>query len=391
MAPRPLPVKKVSHVTTPQGELRGALWSTAWRTVALGVAIVVGGWLLIALQAIVVQVLLATIIAAGMAPLVDRVAVPEKGSIRRGWRPPRAIAVLAIYVAMIGVLILVVTIVVPPAARDVRDLVPRLPGIGRAWVASSRSMLEGVPLFAGVDLDQGLGQIVDQLLQQIANLVGQALKVVQFAVSFLTTALDSVFVLILALYLTADAACIRAWFVGFIPPRHRPRASRIAVHVGTRLGGWLRGQLLLSAIIGVVVLVGLLILGVPYAVLLALVAAIGEAIPMVGPILSAIPAVLVGLTQSPTTGLLVLALYVVVQQLENHVIVPKVMERAVEIHPLAIMLALLAGSQLMGITGAILSVPVAAAIAVILDEFRHPDDIDDDARDATMSDPVSAP
>ena len=373
-------------MTSRQDELLGAIWGAAWRTVALVVAIVAGVWLAVALQAIVVQVLLATIIAAGMTPLVDRVASPEDARPRRGWRPPRAIAVLAIYAAMLGLLVLVITIVVPPAARDVRDLVPRLPGIGREWVTSTIAVLETVPLLAGVDIAQSLGQLVDQLLQQVANLVGQALKVVQFAVSFLTTALDSVFVLILALYLTADARRIRSWAIGFVPPAQRLRASRIAGHVGTRLGGWLRGQLLLSAIIGVVVLVGLLALGVPYAVLLALVAAVGEAIPMVGPILSAIPAVLVGLTQSPTTGLLVLALYVVVQQLENHLIVPQVMERAVEIHPLAIMLALLAGSQLMGITGAILSVPVAAAVAVILDEFRHPDERDDVSPDEAPTD-----
>jgi predicted PurR-regulated permease PerM len=363
-------------MTNRQDELLGAIWGASWRTVALVVVIGAVGWLASALQALIVQVLLATIVAAGMTPLVDRVAASGAGSKGTGWRPPRAIAVLTIYAAMLGVLSLVIAIVVPPAARDVRDLVPRLPAIGRQWVTSTMVALEGVPFLAGIDIAQGLGQVVDQLLQQVANLVGQALKVVQFAVSFLTTALDSVFVLILALYLTADAGRIRSWLLGFVPPAQRPRASRLAGHVGTRLGGWLRGQILLSAIIGVIVLIGLLALGVPYAVLLALVAAIGEAIPMVGPILSAVPAVLVGLTQSPTTGLLVLALYVVVQQLENHLIVPKVMERAVEIHPLAIMLALLAGSQLMGITGAILSVPVAAAIAVILDEFRHGDEGD---------------
>ena len=373
-------------MTSRPDDLLNAVWGAAWRTVALIVAIVAGVWLAVALQAIVVQVLLATIIAAGMTPLVDRVASSEEARPRRGWRPPRALAVLAIYAAMLGLLVLVITIVVPPAARDVRDLVPRLPGIGRQWVTATIAVLETVPFLAGVDIAQSLGQLVDQLLQQVANLVGQALKVVQFAVSFLTTALDSVFVLILALYLTADATRIRSWAIGFVPPSRRPRASRIAGHVGTRLGGWLRGQLLLSAIIGVVVLVGLLALGVPYAVLLALVAAVGEAVPMVGPILSAIPAVLVGLTQSPTTGLLVLALYVVVQQLENHLIVPKVMERAVEIHPLAIMLALLAGSQLMGITGAILSVPVAAAFAVILDEFRHPDESNDASPDEGSAD-----
>lgn len=368
-------------MTGRQDELLGAIWGAAWRTVALVVAIVAGVWLAVALQAIVVQILLATIIASGMTPLVDRVASPADARPRHGWRPPRALAVLAIYAAMVGVLSLVVTIVVPPAARDVRDLAPKLPDLGRSWVSTAIAALGTVPFLAGVDIAQSLGQLVDQLLQQVANLVGQALKVVQFAVSFLTTALDGVFVLILALYLTADATRIRLWVLGFVPPAQRMRASRITEHVGTRLGGWLRGQILLSAIIGVVVLVGLLALGVPYAVLLALIAAIGEAIPMVGPILSAIPAVLVGFTQSPTTGLLVLALFVVVQQLENHLIVPKVMERAVEIHPLAIMLALLAGSQLMGITGAILSVPVAAAVAVILDEFRHPHEGDDLTRE----------
>jgi predicted PurR-regulated permease PerM len=371
---------------TRHDELLGAIWGAAWRTVVLVTAIVAGTWLIIALQSIVVRVLLATIIAAGMAPILDQIAAPEGGTPRGRWRPPRAVTVLTIYAATLGVFALVMTIVVPPVARDVRDLAPRLPDIGREWVTATLALFQDVPLLAGIDIEHSLGQVVDQLLQQVATLVGQVLSLVRFAVGFLTTALDGVFVLILALYLTADAKRIKAWLIGFVPPTHQARASRIVGHVGTRFGGWLRGQLLLSAIIGVVVLVGLLLLGVPYAFLLALVAAIGEAIPIVGPILSAIPAVLVGLTQSPTTGMLVLALYVVVQQLENHLIVPLVMRSAVEIHPLAIMLALLAGSQLMGVTGAILSVPVAAAVAVILDELRHPD-VSEDTAPATTRDP----
>ena len=107
-----------------------------------------------------------------------------------------------------------------------------------------------------------------------------------------------------------------------------------------------------------------------YAVLLALIAAVGEAIPLIGPIISAIPAVIVASFQSPLQGLLTLGLYILVQQLENNLIVPKVMERAVALHPLAVMLALLAGSELMGISGAILSVPVAAALSVLVREVR---------------------
>jgi predicted PurR-regulated permease PerM len=92
---------------------------------------------------------------------------------------------------------------------------------------------------------------------------------------------------------------------------------------------------------------------------------------MIGPIVSAIPAILIASFYSPVLGLLTLGLYILIQQLENHLIVPKVMERAVSLHPLAVLLALLAGSQLMGVTGAILSVPVAAAVAVIVDEIRR--------------------
>lgn len=357
-----------------QARLGEAIWSAAWRTVLLVAAIIAGIWLGAQLQAVIVQVLLATIVAAGMAPLVDRVAAPGPGGHGRGWRPPRALAVLGIYAILVGLVALLVTTVVPPAARDVRELVMRLPAISGEWGAAIAGATAPVAFLAGRDMADGLAQLVDQALEQVAGLVGQALRVVQFAVGFLTGALNGVFVLILALYLTADAARIRTWALGFLPPERRPRAARLASHVGTRLGGWLRGQVILSIIIGLMVLGGLMALGVPYAVILAVIAGIGEAIPLVGPILSAIPAVLVGFSQSTTTGLLVLGLYVVIQQLENHLIVPRVMARAVNIHPVAVMLALLAGSELMGITGAIVAVPVAAALAVIVDEFRHRDD-----------------
>jgi predicted PurR-regulated permease PerM len=106
-------------------------------------------------------------------------------------------------------------------------------------------------------------------------------------------------------------------------------------------------------------------------VLLALIAAVGEAVPMVGPIFSAIPAVIIAFFQSPLQGFLAIGLYIIVQQLENNLVVPKVMERAVSLHPLAVMVALLAGGELLGVTGAILSVPVTAALAVVIHEVRR--------------------
>jgi predicted PurR-regulated permease PerM len=158
--------------------------------------------------------------------------------------------------------------------------------------------------------------------------------------------------------------------VAFLPESRQVQACRVAEHIGQRLGGWVRGQLLLSAIIGTMTLVGLTIIGVPYAVLLSLVAAIGEAVPMIGPIVSAVPAIIIAFFVSPVQGFLTLGLYIVIQQLENNLVVPKVMGRAVSLHPVAVMLALLAGSELMGVTGAILAVPVTAALSVIVDEVR---------------------
>ena len=139
-------------MTNRQDELLGAIWGASWRTVALVVVIGAVGWLASALQALIVQVLLATIVAAGMTPLVDRVAASGAGSKGTGWRPPRAIAVLTIYAAMLGVLSLVIAIVVPPAARDVRDLVPRLPAIGRPIMPLRGSAAGSVSVAVGVSL-----------------------------------------------------------------------------------------------------------------------------------------------------------------------------------------------------------------------------------------------
>jgi predicted PurR-regulated permease PerM len=192
----------------------------------------------------------------------------------------------------------------------------------------------------------------------------------EVALGLLGGALNGIFILVLALYMTEDRDRIMRYLLSLVPFERRDQAGVVASRIGLRLGGWLRGQLLLSAIIGALTLVGLSIIGVRYAVLLAVLAAIGEAIPLIGPIISAVPAVIVALFDSPGQALKTVGLYLVVQQLENNLIVPKVMQRAVSIHPLAVMVALLAGGELLGVTGAILSVPVAAALAVILDEVR---------------------
>ena len=134
-----------------------------------------------------------------------------------------------------------------------------------------------------------------------------------------------------------------------------------------------RGQLLLAAIIGSSAALGLYLMGVPFFWVLALIAGIGEMIPIVGPILSAVPAIIVALSVSPALALAVILFFVGQQQLENHLLVPKIMQRQVGISPVFVIISLLIGGSLLGILGAILAVPTAAIIQVLLqDTFADP-------------------
>ena len=135
-----------------------------------------------------------------------------------------------------------------------------------------------------------------------------------------------------------------------------------------KVSAWLGGQLLLGAIIGTTSAIGLWLLGIPFFYVLALISGVGELIPVVGPVLSAIPAVLIAATVSLKKVLLVIIFFIVQQQFENHVLVPKVMQRQVGVSPVTVIVALLIGGKLLGIVGAILAVPTAAILQVVITE-----------------------
>jgi predicted PurR-regulated permease PerM len=158
-------------------------------------------------------------------------------------------------------------------------------------------------------------------------------------------------------------------FVRLFPREERGRVEDACLRVSTKVSAWLGGQLLLAAIIGTTAAVGLWLLGIPYFYVLALIAAIGEMIPVVGPLLAAIPAIAVALSVSPAAALFVAIFFIIQQQVENHVLVPKVMERQVGVSAVVVIVALLIGGSLLGIIGAILAVPTAAILQVLFEEL----------------------
>ena len=166
-----------------------------------------------------------------------------------------------------------------------------------------------------------------------------------------------------------DATRFTQAFVRLFPRAERPRVEDACRRVSNKVSAWLGGQLLLGGIIGGTAALGLFLMGVPYFYVLALIAGIGEMIPIIGPVIAAIPAIAVAFTVSPALAFGVALFFFVQQQFENHILVPKVMERQVGVSAAVVIVALLIGGTLLGIVGAILAVPTVAIIQVIFEEL----------------------
>lgn len=186
-------------------------------------------------------------------------------------------------------------------------------------------------------------------------------------VSLFDNLLTIIFLLVITFYLLLDKENLENRIAALFKGREE-RVRRSIVKIEDKLGSWLRGQMILSLVIGVLSYIGLSILNVPYALPLALIAGMMEVIPVIGPIISAIPAIFIALTISPLLGVMVAAMYLIIQQLENSLIVPQVMKRAVGLNPLIVILAIAVGSRLLGISGALLAVPIAVVLQIIAAE-----------------------
>ena len=259
--------------------------------------------------------------------------------------------------------------VVSTALPDLAGLATNLPAYAQRVQAAAAELAAANPELAA-RIATALPSLSD-VVGPAVGVVTQAPRLVGVATGVFSTLLHVLFTLFLALYLTIDGERIRRYTIEFLPTERHQQALALTERIGIRLGAWARGEALLATIIGGMTWIGAVVIGLPYAAALALIAGIGELVPTLGPIIAAIPLIAVGLLSSPTQGLLALILAIMVQQLENNLIVPRVMGHAVDLHPVVVMVAILAGGELLGIPGALLAVPVVAAVSVIVDEFQR--------------------
>jgi predicted PurR-regulated permease PerM len=299
---------------------------------------------------------IATLVAIGFGPIVNAI---ERRRLAGRRRLPRWAAILVIYVILIGSIVAVAIMIAPPLIEQAREFSTEIPSLlqrGQQWLIDRGLLAQQISVREAVEQTAGGGS------DAVGTVVGAIWRFVGGVFGLLT-------ILILAFYFLVDSDSIVRTFVRLFPRGERRRVEDACRRISTKVSAWLGGQLLLAAIIGGSAAIGLWMLGVPYFYVLALIAGIGEMIPVVGPILAAIPAVAVALSVSPSMALFVGIFFLVQQQIENHVLVPKVMERQVGVSAVVVIIALLIGGSLLGIVGAILAVPTAAILHVLFQEL----------------------
>lgn len=332
-------------------------WTIRGMGLALGALIVIG---LVQLGAAAGGVLLLLFLSVLLASALE----PVVGTLRDRLPIGRGATILVVYLTFFVAVFILAFIVVPAAIRQGEQIIESLPPFfeqARTWAGDLRPAALARSITALIDSVAGILKPPPPPDPDTVVDVGAA---VAEAVVALATLLTIVF------FWLVEHARLQRYALAFLPAERRAGARMAWNEVETRLGLWVRGQLILMGAIGVATGITYTILGLPGALLLALIAAITEAIPIVGPLLGAIPAVLVAATVSPELAVLVAIIYVVLQLLEGSVLLPLVMRNTVGISPLLVLLSLLIGAAVGGLVGAFLAVPVAASLEIMLSRLQ---------------------
>ncbi len=316
------------------------------KTIIFSVFFLIAVWFIYFIRDVLFQLFLALLIMSIFNPLVSKLS---KVKI------PRAVSILLIYLLIFVFLTSVIAGIIPTFIEQTSNFILNL--------TNYLNQID-LPFFVSQEITR-------ELTSQLANLPSQILRVGMSIFSNIFS-LFTIFVFAFYLLLVRDKLDDQLSVLFGNRQNISKRIGRFIDQLEIKLGGWVRGQLILMLTVGMTSYVGFIILGIPYALALALLAGILEIVPLLGPTLAAIPAVIVGFGISPVMGLAVTAWAFLIQQLENYFLVPKVMQKSAGISPLITLLSLIIGFKIAGIIGAILSVPILISLQVASKELVSP-------------------
>ena len=327
--------------------------------------IALGFWALHRLSSVVLALMLAALFAYVIAPLVDLARRPIRIAGRRR-RLSRGPAIALVYLLMAGSVSGAAALLLPSATEQVNEVIARAPAYAQSIVAWEHGWSR---YYERLRIPLELRQSIDQSV--LAAGAG-AVESVQRSALALMSALSYVpwlvLIPILAFFLLKDAASLRRTIVTALPHHGQLRGHRLFEELNATLAAYIRAQLLACLLVGSLCGVGFAVLGIPYPVLLAVLAGVLEFIPLVGPLVLATVAAVVGALHAPILALWAVGFLGVLRLVEDYVIYPRLLRRGIHLHPLAVILAVLAGAELDGVAGMFLSVPTAALATVV---YRH--------------------
>lgn len=315
------------------------------KTIIFSVLLLIGLWFLYFIREIILQLFVALLLMSILEPLVSLLA---KIKI------PRVISVLVSYIIFFGILAGVISLIIPPLVDQTTNFVRALP-----------SYLSNIGVAEAVS-----NSISSEFILKLSSLPTEVIK---FAFSVFGNFISVITVLVFSFYMLLGRGKLESSLGFFFGDARKKEVGDFISGLEEKLGGWARGQLLLMLIVGVMTYLGLLLLRVPFAIPLALLAGLLEIIPFLGPVIAAIPSLIIGFGINPAMGIGVLIVAFAVQQIENYLLVPKIMEKSVGVSPMVTLIALAIGEKLAGVTGMIISVPTFIAIQAIFKRYFFKD------------------
>lgn len=335
-----------------QAETR-RITSISTLTIIKVVAVFLGLYLLFIIRDIVLLLVISMIFAAAISPLVEWLYSKV--------RFPRGLTVVLVYAAFISLVVLAFSLLLPRLASEVVALGNTIRNFQDSHSLEGSSVRDFMARL-------GLSSMLDNLGSSLAGLTE---TIFQRTLGVFSGIFDIISVLIISFYLVIQQDAMKEFAKSLAPAEYHARIANAVAKAQTRLGNWLLGQLSLMFAIFLMTYVGLSILGVKYSLVLALFAGLLEVMPFIGPVVSAIPAALIGFLQSPLLALMVVVLYTVVQQTENYLLVPRIIGKSIGANPLVILVALLVGFKIAGILGMIIAAPLVAVATVVMEDYDN--------------------
>ncbi len=293
------------------------------------------------------------VIASALFPVVDWMSK----------KIPRGLVVLIVFVVGLVVLLTILIPFIIVIISQTEEFVKKAPDY---WQTLTNFLddIEILAINSGVipDYSQIIGNVTKLGQEILSKSIGFTLNLFSGMAAALTLA-------VIVLFMLLDKKELKLSYINLFPPHLRKRADEITETISKKVGGYVRGQLLLMLTVGLLTAVGLSIIGIEFALLLGIVAGILEIIPIVGPIIASVPGILVGLAQDPILGLWAALVYIIVQRIENHFLTPLILGKFLEMHPLVIIIAILVAAKTLGVFGVILSPAIAAAVYVLIQEL----------------------